>query len=227
MSDNLEIITTSDGSHSLLNTQLNETYHSIHGAIQESVHVFIKNGLEYLAQKNPQTEIKILEVGFGTGLNALLTLQYNLDHLAKISYESLEAFPIAYETAMRLNYPNALSFPQAEKYFLQLHQSPWDEPVEISNTFSLHKRHVTLEAANLVTEKFDLIYFDAFAPSKQPEMWALPILEKIERSMKSGGVLVTYCAKGQLKRDLKSLGLIVETLPGPPGKFQMVRALKS
>ncbi len=227
MSDNFEIITTSDGSHSLLNTQLNETYHSIHGAIQESVHVFIKSGLEYLAQKNPQTEIKILEVGFGTGLNALLTLQYSLDHLTKISYESLEAFPIAYETALQLNYPKALSFLQAEKHFLQLHQSPWDEQVEISNSFSLYKRHAKLEEANLATEKFDLIYFDAFAPSKQPEMWELSILKKIERSMKSGGVLVTYCAKGQLKRDLRSLGLIVETLPGPPGKFQMVRALKS
>ena len=227
MSDNLEIITTSDGSHSLLNTQLNETYHSIHGAIQESVHVFIKNGLEYLAQKNNQKEIRILEIGFGTGLNTLLTLQYSLDHPAKINYESLEAFPIEIETAMQLNYPNALSFPQSEKYFLKLHQSPWNEQVEISNSFSIHKRHLKIEEANLVTEKFDLIYFDAFAPSKQPEMWALPIFEKIERSMKSGGVLVTYCAKGQLKRDLKSLGLKVESLPGPPGKFQMVRALKS
>lgn len=223
----VKIIITSDGSHSLFNTELNETYHSIHGAIQESVHVFIKNGLDYLAQRNSQTEIKILEVGFGTGLNALLTLQYSLEHLAKISYESLEAFPIENETAMQLNYPNALSFPQAEKYFLQLHQSPWDEQVEISNTFSFHKRHIKLEEANLVSEKFDLIYFDAFAPSKQPEMWGLPIFEKIERSMKSGGVLVTYCAKGQFKRDLKSLGLKVESLPGPPGKFQMVRALKS
>lgn len=222
----VELITTSDGSHSLLNSELNETYHSVHGAIQESIHVFIKNGLEYFDQKNHPASIRILEVGFGTGLNALLTLQQSLSGRAKILYESLEAFPIDQETASLLNYPSALSFTDSAKYFAQLHQSVWDHEVEISSNFLLSKRHVKLQDVELGMEKFDIIYFDAFAPNKQAELWELAILDKVQQSMKSGAVFVTYCAKGQLKRDLKSLGLLVETLPGPPGKKEMVRAVK-
>ena len=209
----VELITTSDGSHSLLNSELNETYHSVHGAIQESIHVFIKNGLDYFQQINPQSEIRILEVGFGTGLNALLTLQHSLTKSTKILYESLEAFPIEQETAYQLNYPKALNFSDSEKYFKQLHHSSWDQQVEITSNFSLVKRHIKIQDIDLGNEEFDIIYFDAFAPSKQPEMWEFSILKKIERSMKSVSVFVTYCAKGQLKRDLKSLGLLVETLP--------------
>lgn len=225
MLDKLELIITSDGSHSLLNSELNETYHSTHGAIQESIHVFIKNGLDYFQQGNHPSEISILEVGFGTGLNALLTLQHCLIGSTKILYESLEAFPIEQHTASQLNYPKILEFPDSEKYFLQLQQSSWDRHVEITSNFSLLKRHAKIQNVELEVEKFDVIYFDAFAPSKQPEMWELPILKKIERSMKPDAVFVTYCAKGQLKRDLKSLGLLVETLPGPPGKKEMVRAV--
>jgi tRNA U34 5-methylaminomethyl-2-thiouridine-forming methyltransferase MnmC len=223
---NLDIILTSDGSHSLLNTELNETYHSTHGAIQESIHVFIKNGLEYFEQTHKSTEISILEVGFGTGLNALLTLERNLSQLPKIYYESLEAFPVDEETIRKLNYPKALDFLQADEYFKLLHQSPWDNQASITDSFSLVKRHVKIQDIDLGLEKFDVIYFDAFAPSKQPEMWEFLILRKIEQSMKPHGVFVTYCAKGQLKRDLRSLGLTVETLPGPPGKKEMVRAVK-
>ena len=226
MLDKLKLIITSDGSHSLLNSELNETYHSVHGAIQESIHVFIKNGLDYFEQGNHLSEIRILEVGFGTGLNALLTLQHSLIGLTKILYESLEAFPIAQETASQLNYPKTLNFSDSGKYFMHLHHSSWDKQEEITNNFSLVKRHVKIQDVELEVEKFDVIYFDAFAPSKQPEMWELSILKKIERSMKPDAVFVTYCAKGQLKRDLKSLGLLVETLPGPPGKKEMVRAVK-
>ena len=226
MPDKLELITTSDGSHSLLNSELNETYHSVHGAIQESIHVFLKNGLDYFEQKNQQPEIRILEVGFGTGLSALLTLQQSLIGSTKILYESLEAFPIELETISQLNYPKALNFSDSEKYFLQLHQSIWDQQVEITSSFSLLKRHVKIQDVELGEEKFDVIYFDAFAPGKQPEMWELAILKKIEQTMKPGAVFVTYCAKGQLKRDLKSMGFLVETLPGPPGKKEMVRAVK-
>lgn len=223
----IEIITTSDGSHSLINTELNETYHSTHGAIQESIHVFIKNGLEYFEQKNKSPEIRIFEVGFGTGLNALLTLQHSLTQPVKIYYESLEAFPVDQQTILQLNYPKALDFLQAEKYFAQLHQTIWNEPSVITDSFTLSKRHVKIQDIDLGVEKFDVIYFDAFAPSKQPEMWEHPILKKIEQSMKPKAVFVTYCAKGQLKRDLRSLGLMVETLAGPPGKKEMVRAVKS
>jgi tRNA U34 5-methylaminomethyl-2-thiouridine-forming methyltransferase MnmC len=222
----LELITTSDGSHSLLNSELNETYHSVHGAIQESIHVFIKNGLDYFEKGNHQSEIKILEVGFGTGLNALLTLQHSLIKATKILYKSLEAFPIEQEIASQLNYPKALKFSDSEKYFAQLHQSSWDQKVEITSNFSLFKRHIKIQDIELGSEEFDVIYFDAFAPSKQPELWELSVLKQVEQSMKPGAVFVTYCAKGQLKRDLKSLGLLVETLPGPPGKKEMVRAVK-
>ena len=222
----IEIITTSDGSHSLLNRELNETYHSTHGAIQESIHVFIRNGLEFFEQRNKPIEIKILEVGFGTGLNTLLTLQYSLIQPVKIHYKSLEAFPIDQQMASQLNYPKAMSFLNVDKYFVQLHQSSWEEQNAIADSFTLLKHHVRLQDVDLGVEKFDVIYFDAFAPSKQSEMWELPILRKIEQSMKPHGVFVTYCAKGQLKRDLKSLGLIVETLDGPPGKKEMVRAVK-
>lgn len=226
MLDKLELITTSDGSHSLLNTELNETYHSVHGAIQESINVFLKNGLDYFEQSSNQPEIRILEVGFGTGLNALLTLQHSLYGSTKIRYESLEAFPIEQEIVSLLNYSKTLNFSGSEKYFMQLHHSTWNQQVEIASNFSLVKRHAKIQDVELGDGKFDVIYFDAFAPSKQPEMWELSILKKIERSMKSGAVFVTYCAKGQLKRDLKSLGLLVETLPGPPGKKEMVRAVK-
>ncbi|MEK6780224.1 MAG: tRNA (5-methylaminomethyl-2-thiouridine)(34)-methyltransferase MnmD [Bacteroidota bacterium] len=226
MPDKLELITTSDGSHSLLNSELNETYHSVHGAIQESIHVFINNGLDYFEQKNRIKEVRILEVGFGTGLNALLTLQYSLDHARSIYYETLEAFPIDQKTASQLNYPSALDFPDAEKYFIKLHQSLWNQQIAITNEFSIVKHHVKIQDIQLGSEKFDVIYFDAFAPSKQPDMWELSILKKIARAIKPGGVFVTYCAKGQLKRDLKSLNLLVETLDGPPGKKEMVRAVK-
>ena len=226
MPEKLELIITSDGSHSLLHTELNETYHSVHGAIQESIHVFLNNGLEYVEQSTHQSEIRILEVGFGTGLNALLTLHHSLIGSTKILYESLEAFPVEQEIVSQLNYPKALNFSDSEKYFLQLHRSGWGQHIEIASNFSLLKRHAKIQNVELEVEKFDVIYFDAFAPSKQPEMWELSVLKKIERSMKSGAVFVTYCAKGQLKRDLKSLGLLVETLPGPPGKKEMVRAVK-
>jgi tRNA U34 5-methylaminomethyl-2-thiouridine-forming methyltransferase MnmC len=222
----VKLITTSDGSHSLVNTELNETYHSIHGAIQESTHVFINNGLEYFCKKNKYIDVRILEVGFGTGLNALLTLQYGLAHPRNLYFESLEAFPIPEQTAAQLNYPRALDFPDSEKYFIKLHQSKWNQQIEIAEGFSMVKRDIKIQNVEWESEKFNLIYFDAFAPNKQPEMWELSILDKIEQAMKPGGVFVTYCAKGQLKRDLKSLGLLVETLPGPPGKKEVVRAVK-
>lgn len=206
----IKIIVTSDGSNSLLNTELDETYHSRHGAVQESVHVFINNGLD----KIQGNEISILEIGFGTGLNALLTALSD----KKISYTSLEAFPLDKEVFDSLNY-------EPKNLLQQLHSAVWDEWVQVNPNFTLKKIHTTLQEVSL-TDKYDLIYFDAFAPSKQPEMWELPILKKVCDTLTPGGIFVTYCAKGQLKRDLKSLGMEVETLPGPPGKKEMVRGTK-
>lgn len=222
----LTIITTSDGSHSLLNTQLNETYHSTHGAVQESIHVFLKNGFDFLLEENKLTQVNILEIGFGTGLNVLLTLYRGASLKIPIAYTSLEAFPITVEVARQLNYPETLSMPDAVEKFDSLHHAAWNAKTKIQPDFNLIKLHAKLEDAQLETERFDLVYYDAFAPSKQPEMWDIAMLGKVINTMTTGGVFVTYCAKGQLKRDLKSLGLQVETLAGPPGKKEMVRAVK-
>jgi tRNA U34 5-methylaminomethyl-2-thiouridine-forming methyltransferase MnmC len=222
----LQLITTGDGSHSLLNTDLNETYHSTHGAVQESLHVFIRNGLDFFIERNRPKEIKILEVGFGTGLNALLSLKKIQDSKIKIHYTSLEAFPISIEIADQLSYSNDVVFPHSKQLFTSLHELGWNEPVSILANFTLEKRKITLQESSFRPSEFDLVYFDAFAPNKQPEMWELSTLRKVVQAIKPKGVFVTYCAKGQLKRDLKSFGMIIETLPGPPGKREMVRALK-
>ena len=228
----IELITTSDGSHSLLNTKLRETYHSVHGAIQESVHVYIKNGLHFFDHHHHRHEIKILEIGFGTGLNALLSLQFAMESNIRIQYTTLEAYPVEEAILRQLNYPALVNIkssnPEAsEGLFLKLHAASWDREEMIFNNFALIKKKTMVQEEELGQKRFDLIYFDAFAPGKQPEMWELSVLRKVEQSMNADAVFVTYCAKGQLKRDLKSMGLVVETLPGPPGKKEMVRAVKS
>jgi tRNA U34 5-methylaminomethyl-2-thiouridine-forming methyltransferase MnmC len=216
----IKIIVTEDGSHSLLNEALDETYHSRHGAVRESWHVFIDHGFSYLAGKQNTGPVSILEVGFGTGLNALLTATESARTDTIVSYTSLETFPLGREVWESLNYSDPLNL------FKAIHEVEWQKWHEINSCFRLLKLEKSLLTVNLAPQQFDLIYFDAFAPNKQPEMWELRILEKVVNSLKPGGVFVTYCAKGQLKRDLKSLGLTVESLTGPPGKREMVRALK-
>lgn len=202
---------------------MDETYHSRHGAIQESGYVFINKGLNYLQFRDNPGLISILEVGFGTGLNGWLSLQWANNQKIKLQYHSLETFPLPDEIWKALNY---YSNPEGAESFQKLHQAPWQEWSELSPYFKLYKENKSLQSVSLEPSHFDLIYFDAFAPNKQPEMWKLPMLEKVILTMKSGSVFVTYCAKGQLKRDLKSLGLEVEALAGPPGKREMVRAIK-
>jgi tRNA U34 5-methylaminomethyl-2-thiouridine-forming methyltransferase MnmC len=219
----LKIITTSDGSHSLLNEDLNETYHSVHGAIQESVHVFIKSGLAYVFEKKPSLPISIFEVGFGTGLNALLTFQYVQHNGKVVNYTAIEQSPLENEIWSRLNYATLLNLTNE---FNKLHVSAWDRPHSLDPNFNFLKLKTTLQEVELSKDSIDLVYYDAFAPSKQPELWTLPVLEKIFHALRPGGVMVTYCAKGQLKRDLSGLGLVVESLAGPPGKKEMVRATK-
>jgi tRNA U34 5-methylaminomethyl-2-thiouridine-forming methyltransferase MnmC len=219
----LKIITTGDGSHSLFNESLNETYHSTHGALRESLHVFIKNGLDVALEKSSSSEISILEVGFGTGLNALLTFQKSRHISQRIVYRSLEAFPLSGDVLNQLNYGTAC---EDENSFKIIHEARWNIETDLSPKFTLFKEQTTLQLAELGECSFDVIYYDAFAPSKQPEMWEITLLEKVVRSIKAGGLFVTYCAKGQLKRDLKFLGLTVETLPGPPGKKEMIRGVK-
>lgn len=216
----IKIIITGDGSHSLLNEALDETYHSRHGAVQESLYVFIEKGFNDILEKQNPESMAILEVGFGTGLNALLTLAEATKKNINVSYTSIETYPINREVWETLNHPDPLGL------FYELHQCPWEKWVEINPYFKLLKREQSLQHVELVPEQFELVYFDAFAPNKQPEMWELPMLEKVVKALKPGGIFITYCAKGQLKRDLKALGMVVESLPGPPGKREMVRAVK-
>lgn len=213
----VKLILTSDGSHSLINTALDETYHSRHGAIQESIHVFIKSGLDFWTAKNPGKSVSIFEVGFGTGLNALLSALEADIRDVPVKYSSLEAFPVDAELAKTLNYPQLMFNSQATKMFAQLHDSVWEAWVKLNDNFQIRKIEDTLESVT-IDERYDLIFFDAFAPSKQPAMWEFPVLEKVCANLNPGGSFVTYCAKGQVKRDLKALNLEVETLPGPPGK---------
>jgi len=221
--DSIRIITTEDGSHSLFNEKLNETYHSIHGAVQESNHVFIKHGLEFVMEHSTKPVIHILEIGFGTGLNALLTLQHVFETNQSICYTTLEAFPVEEDVWRKLNYADT---GLAKLWFEKLHQSTWDQWVEITPSFQLQKLNTTLQQFDARQNHFDLVYFDAFAPGKQPELWEVGMLKKTIDPMYVKGVFVTYCAKGELKRNLKSLQLAVKSLPGPPGKREMVRAQK-
>lgn len=223
MMDHLQIITTADGSASLLHTGLQETYHSRHGAVQESLHVFIRQGLDFLVSEKSGDIISVFEVGLGTGLNALLTWQACLKNEVRVHYTAIEAHPLSADVYEQLRYSDD---DQIHAFFRALHSSPWNSEVTLTENFRLLKVEGSLLEVELSAGKFDLIYFDAFAPSKQPEMWALPVLEKIVRSMKAGAVFVTYSARGQLKRDLASLDLEVGTLEGPPGKKEMVRAVK-
>jgi tRNA U34 5-methylaminomethyl-2-thiouridine-forming methyltransferase MnmC len=219
----LKLITTADGSNSLLNNAIGETYHSRHGALQESTHVFIKNGLNYFIEQNTPQKINILEVGLGTGLNAWLTLENLLSKEIEIHYTAIEIFPLPKSIWQLLNYAQGNLHKTS---FESIHSCQWNEPVKLASTFYLNKLHNSLLEVDLSSYSFDLIYFDAFAPNKQPELWELPILKKMVDQLLRNGVFVTYCAKGQLKRDLKFLGLEVEALSGPPGKREMIRATK-
>ncbi len=222
--DRKEIKITSDGSHTIYLPELDETYHSVHGAMQEAEHVFIDAGLMHF---KGSAEVKILEVGFGTGLNAFLTLLEVLNGNQQVKYFGVEAFPLSFETIKQLNYVNQLKLTskKQENFFEQIHLAGWNQENILDANFSLTKLKTKIENFDS-SEKFDLIYFDAFGPRVQPEMWEENVLRKMYDVLDSKGALVTYCAKGSVKRLLKEVGFEVETLPGPPGKREMTRATK-
>lgn len=220
----LEIRQTKDGSNTLYVPELNEHYHSVHGALQESQHVFIKHGLAHVLPS--RKDIKILEVGFGTGLNAILTFPFALAQKAFIQYDTLEKFPLSAEIVAQLKYNQLILNPELYEVFLQMHQAPWNEPVALIPYFTLQKIHETLQEFSPPDAYYDLVYFDAFAPEKQPELWADAMFIKLFRAVRPGGVLVTYCAKGSFKRSLKAAGFEIEALPGPPGKREMTRGTR-
>jgi tRNA U34 5-methylaminomethyl-2-thiouridine-forming methyltransferase MnmC len=222
MQSKIEIIKTEDGSHSLYIPDMKETYHSTHGALRESEYVFIKNGLDLIETSN---EINILEVGFGTGLNTFLTFLESEKKALKIYYQTIEPYPLEEDIFSALNYPDIIA-PDKSRYFYDFHKAPFGEKVQFSKEFVFQKHFQKLEDLQLKPDQLDLVYFDAFAPSKQPELWSLENFEKVFGWMKNEGVIVSYCASGQFKRNLKSAGFFVETLPGPPGKKEMTRGKK-
>ena len=215
-----EIKLTEDGSHTIFIPELNEHYHSTHGAIQEAIHVYINAGLKY-SDKNP---ISILEIGFGTGLNAYLTLIEAENNKRSIIYHSLEHYPIDKEQLNVLNYPDLIDF-EKRNLFNQLHESEWNKSCDISNNFSLKKMSGDLKKVNF-EDKYDLIFFDAFAPDIQPELWTEVIFRKLYNCLNSDAKLVTYCSKGIVKRALRASGFEVKRLAGPPGKHHILRASK-
>ena len=256
---NIQLIATADGSHSLFNVTLNETYHSRHGAMQESQWVFIKNGLASAVGERSRTTLghRILEVGFGTGLNALLAMRWAEEHRVHVHFTTLETHVLPMEVVQQLNYSDAdlSEWPMFERSreqipsqqnpvpergstaltnrrgqnmrerFLLMHSCPWNEDIVITPHFTLHKalREVQTEVSQ---EQFDVVFFDAFGPPTQPEMWTPDIFTRMFNALRLGGILVTYCAKGQVRRDMQAVGFTVERLPGPPGKREMLRATK-
>lgn len=218
-----KIIQTQDGSHSIFSEQFGESYHSKYGAIRESQHVFLEAGLYPLAIV--KKELKVLEIGFGTGLNAFLTLIAADKRGVNVYYEAIEAFPISVEEAKLLNYTSLLGLPFKQPLFEKIHEMEWEKPLPLSANFTLKKHKALFQQINYQNQ-FDLIYFDAFAPKAQPELWERHVLEKMYTALKQEGVLVTYCAKGVVKRTFKQVGFKVQALPGPPGKREMTHCIK-
>ncbi|GGW27227.1 tRNA (5-methylaminomethyl-2-thiouridine)(34)-methyltransferase MnmD [Arenibacter certesii] len=216
-----KIITTADGSKTIQIEDWNEQYHSTHGAIQEAYHVFIKNGLSLFQDQG----LAILEIGFGTGLNAFITFLEAEKFGLKITYNGVEAFPVKMEELALLDYSKALNAEKFEPHYLKMHETSWGALHEVSDNFRLLKRKMDFRDIS-ESEEYNLIYFDAFGSRVQPELWTEEIFLAMYNALKVEGVLVTYAAKGAVRRAMQSVGFTVERLPGPPGKREMLRATK-
>ncbi len=219
------LTTTADGSHTLFVPALNEHYHSTNGALQESELVFINHGLHYIPECIK--DINLLEVGFGTGLNALLTVLEAKKLRRKINYVAIEPEPVETDILELLNYASVKGGTEAEGYFKKLHATDWRQPAFLSDYFIISKIQAKLEEISLRDEQFHLVYFDAFGPDVQPELWSEHIFTQLYKCMKPDGILVTYSCKGTVKRVLKASGFTIEKLPGPAGKREVLRAVKS
>ena len=226
-----KIITTSDGSKTIQIEEWNEQYHSIHGAIQEANHVFLKHGLFFYADIISNSElisesqpVSILEIGFGTGLNAFLTLIEAEKLKLPLNYVGVEAYPVQIEEINQLNYVELISTSH-NAVFEKLHETPWERPHDITPLFKLEKQQKFFKEIE-AKDKFDIIYFDAFGARVQPDLWTEDIFKIMFNALKVNGILVTYSAKGSVRRAMQAVGLTVERLPGPPGKREMLRATK-
>lgn len=228
--EDIELRPTADGSLTLYRKDLNETYHSMHGALQEARHIFIEHGLKQLLTKN--SKLRILEIGLGTGLNALLTCLevadlHQYSNAVSIQYDGLEAFPLPNEILTQIDYAQIIEDHRIGNWYKSLHAADFDQTFQWTSQVALHKIHQTLQACVFENEVYDLVYFDAFGPRAQEEMWRRDLLAKVKAAMKNNAILVTYCAKGSFKRDLKHLGFEIENLPGPPGKREMTRGRRA
>ena len=218
-----QLIKTSDSSHTLYIPEMDEHYHSTHGAFQESKHVFIEKGFHHL--ERGIEPVNVLEIGFGTGLNALLTLIESEKQRRRVRYVGIEPYPLEKELYEKLNYGEVVGYENAGAFLTDMHEKQWNFPYYISEYFVLNKLKTTFQDAALQPSMFHLIYYDAFAPGKQEEMWNKELFQKCYNALTGGGVLVTYSSKGQVKRDLTEAGFKVEKLEGPQGKREMLRAI--
>jgi len=216
-----QIVITKDGSKTIHFPEWNESYHSQHGAITEALHVYIKSGIEFRVDLSPKTHISVLEMGFGTGLNAYLTFKYTAKSNINIKYTSIEKFPVTDDELSQLNYVEEGN----SSVFERMHNLPWGSYSSISDLFQLKKLKVDLDSFQ-TDETYDVIFFDAFGPRVQPHLWHITILESMYNSLNPNGVWVSYCCKGSVRRDLIDIGFNVEKIPGPPGKREMLRAVK-
>jgi len=217
-----EILLTDDGSYTVSIPEINVTYHSTHGALQESVHIYIVSGLQYALPNIATETISVFEMGFGTGLNALLTLQEAIRLKRKIYYYTVELFPLMIEEAKTLQQDALLNIGNAA---MQLHEAKWEEDVVLNEYFTLHKTKQSLLNLSLPTQ-FDVVYFDAFAPTDQPELWTEVVFANLYQHLNTNGVLVTYSSKGTVRRAMQAVCFEIEKIPGPIGKAEIVRAVK-
>ncbi|MFN8670748.1 MAG: tRNA (5-methylaminomethyl-2-thiouridine)(34)-methyltransferase MnmD [Candidatus Sericytochromatia bacterium] len=213
-----QIIKTKDNSDTIFDDFINESFHSVNGAISESIHVFIEAGFKEII-KTKDKNLNILEIGFGTGLNTILTFEENIKNTNLIvNYDSIELYPLEIDIYNNLSYKNINT-----DIFSKIHQLDWNKEFNLSNNFIFKKININLLDFDTL-KKYDLVYFDAFSPDKQPELWTTNVFEKIKSFMTDkNSILVTYCAKGYVKRNLKEVGFILETLKGPVGKREMIR----
>lgn len=222
----MEILKTADGSHTLFSEMFNEVYHSRHGSIQESNHVYIDSGVKYFMEQNhPRKSISVLEIGFGTGLNALLTMLYAKKHEVSVQYSTVEAQPVDISIVKQLNYTDLLGFEYCYGPYHTLHLCRWEETHQIIPYFAFNKKKSKVEDVHLDAE-YDIVFFDAFAPTHQPEIWSADIFSKLYDAMSPNGILVTYCSKSVAQKAMRDAGFVIEKPVGPWGKREMIRAHK-
>ncbi len=218
----MQLFITNDGSHTVINEGLNITYHSKYGAIQESQHVFLEAGLQYFFQNNIKRPIQVFEMGFGTGLNALLALDFSNKNKVHVQYHAVETDKVTTQIIEQLNYKQALNL---NSELTELHYAAWDKQESYWDYFTLHKQYINLHQFE-AQQQYDVVFYHAFTPAAQPDLWTSEVFARIYNMMADDGVLVTYCCKSEVRRTMQAVGFEVHKIAGPPGKREMLRAIK-